>query len=301
LADTPIPSSTEFDLTPTAALRRKPRIWSVFLAFPAALVLQFLFGSAVIVIAALRSGDAAEFFNKLDKELAAPEMFMLMICAAQLAFGLTAIGGAWLSPKPLKERLGLLPARPSWLVYPLTMFGSWLPLMLGIGMSYALALILPPNKAVESVYDNITLAYAVPFVLVLALPPGLCEELFFRGYMQRRLLECWEPGLGIVVTSTLFALIHVQPLTILTALPLGVWFGIVAWHSGSIFPAMICHAFVNGSLNAWRMVVRFAEVSETAQTVVIVASVILGTLCCLLAVNVFGSEKHEMRQVNDPH
>jgi membrane protease YdiL (CAAX protease family) len=72
----------------------------------------------------------------------------------------------------------------------------------------------------------------------------------FRGYMQQRLVDRWGPAIGIVVTSIVFGIVHVMPHSIAAAMPLGFWFGYVAWRSGSIFPAMLCHFFVNAGLNA---------------------------------------------------
>ena len=46
---------------------------------------------------------------------------------------------------------------------------------------------------------------------LIALVPGFCEEVFFRGYMQRRLLQAWSPWSAILVTSLLFGVLHLNP------------------------------------------------------------------------------------------
>ena len=67
------------------------------------------------------------------------------------------------------------------------------------------------------------------------------------------------------------------------ALPLGVWFGVIAWRVGSIVPTIVCHAFINGGVNAWRLVVKFAELSETVQLVSTAFFLIVGVVCFVLS------------------
>ena len=89
------------------------------------------------------------------------------------------------------------------------------------------------------------------FVVFIGLVPGVVEELFFRGFIQRRLLRRWPPALAIGVTSVLFALVHLDPTCVVFALPLGVWLGVIAWRTGSIWPAVACHAAVNTLVNVY--------------------------------------------------
>jgi membrane protease YdiL (CAAX protease family) len=89
-------------------------------------------------------------------------------------------------------------------------------------------------------------------VMSWALIPVL-EELFFRGYCQRRLAEDWGDGPAIVGTACLFTFAHSQYQVpsaynagmisglILSAIGFGVVF---AW-TRSLLPAIIAHAVVN--------------------------------------------------------
>jgi membrane protease YdiL (CAAX protease family) len=236
---------------------------------------------------AARGGDIEKFAKELPAVLMTPKMFILTASTGQLAFFLAAIIPAWLSPVPIKERLGLLRPRPSWGVLPLVLLGSWASTAVGIGLAYALALVLKPDPWVEELFKNITLSEAAPFVLFIAFVPGITEELLFRGYVQRRLLERWTPGVAITVTSLLFALVHLQPHHVVLAFPIGLWLGVVAWKTGSVLPSIFCHAFINGSLNAWRMVAKFGEIPESTQQVVHIVALLVGLVCFLLAVNSF--------------
>jgi membrane protease YdiL (CAAX protease family) len=86
---------------------------------------------------------------------------------------------------------------------------------------------------------------------MLMLAPALGEELLFRGYMQRRLLWCWSPAAAIGVATVCFSLLHIPVWWFLAVVPLGAWFGIVAWRTNSIWPSVACHAAVNGYWTLW--------------------------------------------------
>ena len=93
------------------------------------------------------------------------------------------------------------------------------------------------------------------------------------------MLERWSPVWAIAATSFLFAVVHVQPHTVVAAFPLGLWLGFLAWRCDSIGPSILCHAFINGSLNAWRVVVKFGEIAPMMQTIFEIGCLLVGLLC----------------------
>ena len=42
---------------------------------------------------------------------------------------------------------------------------------------------------------------------------------------------------------------------------------------------MLCHFFVNSGLNAWRMLIKFGDISETGQHVVHASALLIGIIC----------------------
>lgn len=108
-------------------------------------------------------------------------------------------------------------------------------------------------------------------LLYLVIGAPILEELFFRGY----LLTGFRQGMGdraaILATAILFAIFHLNaagtPIYLATGL-------VTAWltvRTGSIFPAMICHAFGNMS-SMWHLpsplsVIGSLPLSETWQMV----------------------------------
>jgi membrane protease YdiL (CAAX protease family) len=205
----------------------------------------------------------------------------LMVFAAlgQLVIGLGAIIPARLSRTPALVRLGLVtPALPGW-GYPVVVLGTLFPLAVGLGLAAALAEILPPSQAVAQLYEQMTWPVAVPFILFIAFAPGFMEELFFRGYIQRRLLERWSPWTAILVCSVLFTFMHLDPHQMAAVFPLGIWLGVVAWRTGSVWPGMLCHAFINGAWNIFQIGSRLGRWPETTTTAVAVVAGAVGLAC----------------------
>ena len=90
----------------------------------------------------------------------------------------------------------------------------------------------------------------------LALLSGFAEELLFRGAL-------W-PHLGLIGTSLLFGLVHVVPRRALLLYPafaaaVGFLFGLLRSGSGSVLPAMLAHALINGINLVWLAKARAAN------------------------------------------
>ncbi len=89
-------------------------------------------------------------------------------------------------------------------------------------------------------------AWLISVVVMGPLVSGVSEEAAFRGYMQRG-LERYGPQTAILVSALVFALVHgFNGLGTLLLLGPGIFFaglfyGMLAWHSGSIIPGMIMH------------------------------------------------------------
>jgi membrane protease YdiL (CAAX protease family) len=85
-------------------------------------------------------------------------------------------------------------------------------------------------------------------VLLLAVLPGICEELLFRGTMLSGLTRGIGRGGAVVVSSFLFAAMHGSPDRFLPQFVLGLFLAGLTIRSGSIVPAMIAHAIHNGTV-----------------------------------------------------
>jgi sodium transport system permease protein len=134
-------------------------------------------------------------------------------------------------------------------------------------------------------------------VLAIGVTPGVCEELFFRGFLfsaLQRQLPSWGT---LVVTSLLFGLFHlVTPSMLATErlLPttfLGFVLGWVSLRTGSVLPGILIHSIHNSLLVLFSRQVGAvgweAITSEVAQfSLPWLALAILGVLLGLLCVEV---------------
>ena len=84
-------------------------------------------------------------------------------------------------------------------------------------------------------------------VFIIAVLPAFCEELCFRGGLQRVLIHLTKhPWLGIIIASFLFSALHFQFQGFLPRMFLGMILGGLYWYSGSLWPSIIAH-FVNNA------------------------------------------------------
>jgi membrane protease YdiL (CAAX protease family) len=207
-----------------------------------------------------------------------PVAVIFMAGLSQLAIVAVAICAAWLSPQPVRQRLGLVrPSLSNWTI-AMAVVGSLVPLAIGVGLALWLKEYMEPDPSIKTLYEKMTPATSVPFILFIALAPGFCEEILFRGYVQRRFLERWSAWVALLVTSVIFGVFHVMPHAILAAFPLGLWFGVLAWRSGSIWPGILCHAAVNGAWNVRNVGMKLGFFPEEMPTVVLIALLSVGAL-----------------------
>lgn len=93
-------------------------------------------------------------------------------------------------------------------------------------------------------------------LLVIAVTPAICEELIFRGGLQRTLLR-WikNPHVGIWTSAVIFSTIHFQFFGFFPRLFLGAAFGYIYFWTGSLWYPAFAHFLNNGYavVVAWYM------------------------------------------------
>lgn len=81
---------------------------------------------------------------------------------------------------------------------------------------------------------------------VIALAPGICEEIMFRGFLMR-FFEGNSKKMAVVVSALLFAIFHLDPFRLIPTFLLGLILGYLTIRSGSIVNSMLSHT-VNNSV-----------------------------------------------------
>lgn len=88
-------------------------------------------------------------------------------------------------------------------------------------------------------------------ILALAVMPAVCEELFFRGAVLPRLLQCASRWQAVLLTTLLFALMHGSLAGVAGHLLSGLLFSLVMLQTGRVEIPMLLHLFYNLSALVW--------------------------------------------------
>lgn len=209
----------------------RPRVWTVVLA------VLVLFSSLVgLGLASFAVGGEIRRLSSL-----------LVVGALSAACsGAVALSAAGLSPEPMAARLGLVAPRLSARGWAAAIVG-------GLAASQAADLALRLSGAgrgapLERMLSLLATARGVDLavaLLVVGAFAGVAEELFFRGYVQRRLAARFGAAAGVAIAAGLFALAHFDPRHAAFALVFGAYVGAVAAWCGSTVPAIVVHSINN--------------------------------------------------------
>ncbi len=105
------------------------------------------------------------------------------------------------------------------------------------------------SRQMEQSLSNLFTAdsiFEISFVVVVAaVVPAVCEEFFFRGYVQRSLELKISPFWAILITSIIFGLFHFNPVMLPALIILGFYIGFAAYKSGSLVIPVFLHFFNN--------------------------------------------------------
>lgn len=84
-------------------------------------------------------------------------------------------------------------------------------------------------------------------MIVIALLPGLFEEMCFRAGIQNVLTRLFKgPAFAIILTSIIFSLVHISYYGFLVRFALGVILGLVFYYSGNLWLSVLFHFLYNG-------------------------------------------------------
>lgn len=168
--------------------------------------------------------------------------------------GTVALVAGTLSPIPLTRRLGLGSSklgRAGWLIVPL----GTLALNQAVDAAFTLSG-FGRGDVLEELLKTLAGARGLMLaaaVLIVGALSATCEELFFRGYVQRRLVARLGPWAGILIAAFLFGLAHWDFHHSLFAFAFGVFVGLAAWAADSVWPAIAAHV-VNNTVSVLTLV-----------------------------------------------
>jgi len=91
---------------------------------------------------------------------------------------------------------------------------------------------------------DVTLWLALLFV---ALTPAICEEVLFRGFIQRNVERRFGVVTSLFLVGLAFGAFHLRLGEIVPLTVLGVYLAYVVWVSGSLWPGVLVHLLNNGA------------------------------------------------------
>ncbi len=110
------------------------------------------------------------------------------------------------------------------------------------------------RRSLETLVDDLQRTPLWVKLSALAIAPALCEELYFRGFLQTSLRQRYSAGSAVLLSAVLFGLFHIvvrDHLFLERMIPstlMGIILGTLLERSGSVIPGMLLHALHNGLL-----------------------------------------------------
>jgi len=168
-------------------------------------------------------------------------MTFAVVCSTLVLVGGSA-AAAGLARVPVRSALGWQWPRPSVVLLAMVAAVAASPvagLFVGLAKSVAPGFTLGTMDAMNRQVAAVPVWLAVP---VFALLPGISEETFFRGFLQRSIRRPWA---AISLSTCMFAAYHVDPHHAAGTLPLGLLLAWLAWQTDSVIVSMAGHAAFN--------------------------------------------------------
>jgi len=232
-----------------------PRIWPSlvvgFGAIPLLAVASIMIAGAAVAFAIVfgHLEDPRDAEQWLTTEfMATPGGLLIMLVPLQVLLLAVAVISASLSPTPAADRLGLVRGHHGLWMLPVFM-GGMIFVMLATSILLERLFDEPSPHLAEMgrMFAEAPLGIFVILLLFVSIAPGVCEELVFRGYVQRRLMQRWSPLWAILLPTVLFGVAHLDVQHSLGAFTIGLWLALIMWRTGSVWPCIICHAANNAA------------------------------------------------------
>lgn len=108
------------------------------------------------------------------------------------------------------------------------------------------------KKMIEETYRVLVESHSIPelifVIIVVSLTPAICEEILFRGLVQKNFSLGTTAVRGFVITGIIFGLYHFNPFQVVPLMALGIYFSFLQYRSQTLLVPMIAH-FVNNTFS----------------------------------------------------
>lgn len=275
----------------------------------AAIIFIYTFGSS-FVIALL--ADSISMEKGID--ISSANLFLAAIIGQTLFLLLPSLSFARIHPLGLREVLRLRKAPLPYFLY--AGFGAMACMILGSTWLMFQELYLIPDSLLplyhelqgqsQMLQEHLTIGTNLPLVLLaitaIGITPAISEEFAFRGLIQRSFEERLSSGKAIMLTGMLFGIIHLQPVNLLPLIGIGIFLGLIARASRSIWPAVFGH-FLFNSVNIILLNYSGIQLPENQQNIApenLTAILPLTAIAALMLVGVLAGIARTMRGTDEP-
>ena len=236
------------------------RVWTSF-AVTAVALFGCVAASGVMAVVAMIVVTGKISPSGLQETMESRLGFALMIVPSQIMLLLASVAAAKMSPVGFFDRLSLVKGKwPAWTWFAAAAAAP----MVGLASSVVLGMFMTESESLKLLSDTFRThcesGFLIPLALMIGITPAICEEILFRGYVQTRLTRALPPYKGILISSALFAVFHMDLVHSIAVFPLGLFLGYIVWRSGSLMPGILAH-FVNNVVSV--VGVAFAPENET--------------------------------------
>lgn len=213
------------------------------------LVLLLLFFIGIM----LQAGLISTFNNNMDD---ATKVLIIMVCTQIVGFLIPAWIYVKLIPRPLGAMLQFRPIdRKQDILWIVMLTAPTLAAVMGLSQimmqlpfgDMAKQMQEQRNELEQAALQMQTIPQLLSRLLVMALLPAFCEEIFFRGLVQRFMLTFIKSPLpAIIISSILFAALHSSIYNLLPIVLAGTVLGYLYYKTGNIWNNIILHFLING-------------------------------------------------------
>lgn len=242
-----------------------PGLWEA-LAWCLGMQVAHLIGGVLTIIAiavSLLVGRGAQVAEQVEIKTMLddiPKSYIFPLISGEMLIfvAITVVACCWRIGRPFTRKIGGTPIPARQLVL---MLAGVVPMLLFCGGLHqvssevwkGIAELVPSLQFFDGLDTNENLksfSKGVPFwalLLVMAVAPAMGEELIFRGVISRGLIARYGLGIGVAITSVLFAAVHIHPAHALAVLPLGAYIHVCYLASRSFAAPVLVH-FLNNAV-----------------------------------------------------
>jgi uncharacterized protein len=243
-------SDRSHDVAARPASPPPPRVWPVFVTYGVVFVVLVLVisvaAAAAVVGKVPRGTPPAEVARQIETFAVSPHGVMASSLITSVILFIVALVGGAASPEGLLPRLRLGSTPLSWRRVLLMLVGV---LAISEAMGAVVDIVGWGEKgalgALTGAMRQFSGSSYLALVMILGLFAPVAEELFFRGFIQTRLVGRFGAWPGILITAFLFGLLHLDGIHTPLSLVIGVFLGWAAVASGTVLVPVLLHVANN--------------------------------------------------------